>query len=558
MRRASIFVTGAVLLGLTASGATRPASWFEEVNPSGLEGFRHLSGGLQKTYIFEATSGGVCVFDFDNDGWMDLYLVNGGHLDILNGKRPPVASRLFRNNGHGHFADVTERARVSNEGAWGQGCAAADFDNDGWTDLYVTNLGANRLYRNNRSGVFLDVAAKAGVADARWSTGAAWGDYDGDGYLDHYVANYVQLNLDHLPLSAVAGGPVEARFCEFRGYPVFCGPRGLRGAPDALYRNRGDGTFVEVTREAGLKEALPSYGFAAVWADLDRDGRLDLFVANDSAPNYLYQNLGGGNFREIGYVAGVAVNEEGREQANMGVAVDDYDGNGFPDIFITTFSHDSYTLFANIGKNVFEDVTFQAGLGQATIPYLGWGTFFFDFDNDADLDLFAANGHVYPQVNSWSSNTTYKQKKQLFENVGRRFREATADAGEALLRPNSGRGAAFLDYDNDGRLDIVVNNLDGLPNLLHNERANDNHYLLLRLITANRDAIGAQVTVRTGDRRQYRELRAGSSYLSQDDPRIHVGLGTAPTVDELIIRWPSGKSTVLRSVEANRILTLKE
>lgn len=535
-----------------------PADWFRKVNPSGLEGFHQLSGGAEKRYIFEATSGGVCVLDFDNDGWMDLYFVNGGTMDTLSGKPTPITSRLFRNDHHGGFEDVTARAGVSNSGAWGQGCSAADYDNDGWVDLYVTNIGPNRLYHNNGDGTFTEVATQAGVADPRWSTGAAWADYDGDGYLDLYVANYVDLSPTYLPLSLNAGGQVEARFCEFLGHPVFCGPRGLRGAQDALYHNNGNGTFTEVTREAGLEESTPSYGFQPAWADFDGDGKPDLFVANDSTPNYLYHNEGGGKFREIGYLAGVAVSGDGREQANMGVAVGDYDGDGLPDIFITHFSHDSNTLYHNLGNNTFDDVTSETGLGEPSIPYLGWGTFFFDFDNDGLPDILVANGHVYPQVDTWESGTSYLERRQLFRNIGGKFREVTAQAGEALIEKQSSRGAAFLDFDNDGRLDIVINNLDGQPTLLHNELNNGNHYLTLRLISGRRDAVGARVLLRASNQTQGAEVQAGSSYLSQNDPRLHFGLGAATTVQELRVRWPDGKERIIRDVSADQILTLRE
>ncbi len=340
---------------------------FRKVDSSGLETF-HLSGEPEKPHLLEATSGGVCALDFNNDGWIDLFLVNGGHLEILSGRRPPVASRLFRNTGRGAFQDVTRQAGVSNTGAWGQGCSAADFDQDGWVDLYVTSYGPNRLYRNNGDGTFTDRAAHGPLEDTRWSTGAAWADYDNDGDLDLYVTNYLELSGQHLPVSLRDDGEVGAKFCRYLGQPVFCGPRGLRGAADALYRNEGQGSFVEVTRRAGLLEALPGYGFAAVWSDFDVDGEPDLFVANDSVPNYLYHNRGDGTFEEMGYLSGTAVSEDAREQASMGAAVGDYDRDGLMDLFLSHFSNDSNTLYRNVGNMLFEDMSFASALGEASIP----------------------------------------------------------------------------------------------------------------------------------------------------------------------------------------------
>lgn len=550
------------LLGLNSfSQSTGPRVQFTDVTDlSGLGTFRHVGGSLEKRYILETTSSGVALFDYDRDGWLDVYLVNGGNLQMLREQKLAATHKLFRNRRDGRFEDVTTKAGVGGNGAWGQGVAVADVDNDGWDDLYVTNFGPNILYRNNGDGTFTDVTRKAGVADPRYSTGAAFGDYDGDGDLDLFVANYVELDLNNLPEHG-GTNPIGANFCMFRGVPVMCGPRGLKGAGDTLYQNNGDGTFTDVSRKAGVDDAKGYYGFQPVWCDFDNDGDLDLYVANDSTPNYFYQNNGDGTFKEIGYPSGTAVNEEGREQAGMGVALGDYDGDGLMDIYVTNFSDDTNTLYHNEGRNQFTDVTYPSGHGETTLASLGWGTAFFDFDNDGDLDLFAANGHVYPQVDKHDFGTSYKQRNLLFENVGRgRFVEVGRQAGPGLSLIKCSRGAAFGDIDNDGDVDIVINNIDDTPTVLRNDGGNKNNWLTLNLVGAkmNRRAVNARVRLRIGQRWQMAEVFSGSSYLSQNDFRLHFGLGAASTVDEIEIRWPNGTRSNLRDVKPNQLLNVKQ
>ena len=503
-------------------------------------------------------SGGVAIFDYDNDGKPDIYLVNGCTLDVLWGKTKPdpeMKSRLYHNLGGGRFEDVSDKAGVGNLGSWGMGACAADFDNDGFTDLFVTNaFGKNRLYKNNGNGTFTDVAARAGVGgeSRHWNAGAAWADYDNDGYVDLFVSGYVDLDLNNLP------DPGSNQFCRYRGLPVNCGPRGLKGAGDYLFHNNRDGTFTEVGVKAGVSDKDGFYGLGCVWSDFDGDGLIDLFVANDSTPNYLYQNLGNGTFKEIGYESGTAVNEDGREQACMGVDASDYDGDGLPDIFVTNFVDDSSTLYHNDGQMRFTDVTMQAGLTEPVWNFMKWGTGFVDFDNDGRLELFVANGHIYPEIEGKGFGQTYAERNQVFSQTGNgKFVEIHE---ETLARtPRVGRGAAFADLDGDGRVDIVVNNMEGPPTVLLN-KAESGNWLTIKLVgkKSNRDAIGARVVITAGGKKQMAEVHAGSSYLSQSDIRLHFGLGSAKKADSIEIRWPRGGIQKLGPAEANQILRVEE
>jgi hypothetical protein len=512
-----------------------------------------LSGSTKKDYVLEVNGSGVCWFDYNNDGYMDLYLVNGSTLHELQGGKPasPHRNYLYRNNGDGTFSDVTERARVPGAG-WGFGCLAADFDNDGNTDLFVTNFGSNILYRNNGNGTFSDVTAKAGVGGGNiWHAGAAFADYDGDGFVDLYVSGYLDFDIRH----------PELKTCDYRGIQVHaCGPLGYRGAPDALYHNNGDGTFTDVTEKAGVNDKNLYFGFAVIFDDLDGDGKPDIFVANDSNPNYLYRNKGDGTFEEIGIQAGVAMNADGKEMSSMGVAVGDYDHDGRMDLFVTTFANDNYVLYHNDGRGFFSDVSYPAGLGEPTIPWLGWATFFFDYDNDGWPDLFAANGHVYPEVDG-KTTEKYREPLQLFRNLGNgKFTEVSREAGLSTMPWRSARGGAYCDFDNDGDLDIIVSNIDDHPQLLANEGGNRANWIELKLIgtKSNRDAIGAQVKIQAGDLVQYDHVRAGGSFLSNNDPRLHFGLGGQRVVNAIDIRWPSGAVEQLRDIAANRIIAIKE
>jgi hypothetical protein len=518
---------------------------------SGLETFRHKSGSPEKSLILDTPSGGVALVDINNDGWLDVYLVNGSTRAALQGLEPAPRAALYRNDRNLKFTDITDRAGVANA-RWGFGVAAGDIDNDGWTDLYVTNHGTNRLYRNNHDGTFTDVADRMGVGAGGWSTGATFGDYDGDGRLDLFVVGYVDIDSGRPPSPPTP--------CMYRGEPVMCGPRGLSGAPDRLFRNEGS-RFVDVTERAGVRDVAGYYGFAATWVDVDDDGDLDLLVVNDSTPNYLYRNTGKGTFEEIGFSAGFAVNEEGREQAGMGLALGDYDNDGRVDTYITNFSDDSNTLRRNLGEGLFEDVTGRLGLRAPTLPFLGWGTGFLDYDNDGWLDLFVANGHVYPQVDRFDWGMTWAQRPLLFRNrEGRRFDAVAAKTGSGLAVVQAARGAAFGDLDHDGRIDIVINNHDQRPTLLRNV-ASAGHWISVALTQdgrGSRDAIGAVVTLEAGAQRWRRDVVSGDSYGSQSDFRAHFGLGDVSRVDRIVVRWPDGVREAFTVPGIDRIVTLKK
>ena len=531
-----------ITAGGFADGA--PIVFEERTAGSGLETFQHRSGAPEKPLILDTPSGGVALVDVDNDGWLDVYLVNGSTRGALQGREPAPRAALFRNDRNLKFTDITARAGVANE-RWGFGVAAGDVDNDGWMDLYVTNYGGNRLYRNNRDGTFTDVAERLGVGAGGWSTGASFGDYDADGRLDLFVAGYVDIDPERPPAPPTP--------CLYRGERVMCGPRGLPGAPDRLFRNEG-GRFVDVTARAGVRDVAGYYGFGGTWVDVDDDGDLDLLVVNDSTPNYLYRNTGKGTFEEVGFSSGFALNEEGREQAGMGLALGDYDNDGRVDAYITNFSDDSNTLRRNLGDGMFEDVTGRLRLRTPTLPFLGWGTGFLDYDNDGWLDLFVANGHVYPQVDRFDWGMTWAQRPLLFRNrEGVRFDEVPAAPGSGLAVVRSARGAAFGDLDHDGRIDVVVNNQDHGPTLLRNV-APGGHWLLVAL--AANPVIGAVVTLEAGGRRLRRDVVSGDSYCSQSDVRAHFGLGEATRVDRLVVRWPDGTREAFTVPGVDRIVTL--
>jgi enediyne biosynthesis protein E4 len=559
--KAALALIAALLLISASSVDSGPRFRFLDATiESGLGSFRHLSGNPRdKRYILEVMSGGVAIFDYDNDGLPDVYLVNGSTLDSLRGKARPdpnAKSRLFRNLGKGKFEDVTPRAGVDNFGHWGMGACAADYDNDGRTDLFVTNaFGRNVLYRNNGDGTFSDVTQKAkiGGEPGHWSAGSAWADYDNDGYVDLFVAGYVDLDLNNLP------DPGTNQYCRFRGLPVNCGPRGLKGARDYLYHNNRDGTFTEVSDKAGVDDKPGYYGLGCVWADFDNDGLIDLYVANDSTPNYLYHNNGNGTFKDIGFDAGAAVNEDGREQASMGVDAGDYDGDGYFDIFTTNFVDDYSTLYHNDAGKEFSDVSNPSGLAAPGWTFLKWGTGFVDFDNDGRPDVFVANGHIYPEIEGKGFGQTFGQRNQLFENLGDgRFREVREETLDRITKVS--RGAAFADLDGDGRLDIVINNMDDQPTLLLNRGAAAGNWIEFKLVgrISNRDAVGARVKITAGGRDQIAEVKAGHSYLSQSDLKVHFGLGSAKTIDAVTVQWPGGGLQKLSDVSPNQVLRIEE
>ena len=519
------------------------------VDKTGIK-FIHTSAP-EKKYILESMSGGVLLLDYDRDGWLDIYFPNAPTVE-MELKNQKSSSALYHNNHDGTFTDVSKKAGVEFPG-FAMGGAVGDYNNDGWPDIYVACFGANVLYRNNGDGTFTDVAKSAGVADTRWSAGAAFGDYDGDGYLDLLVSNYVDFNLNDLP------GFGSMPTCKYRGIDVQCGPRGLKGAGDALFHNNGDGTFTDVSKALGFDDPMGYYGMQVIWSDLGNTGRLDAYVANDSTPNFLYKNEGKGKFREIGLESGTAVSGDGSEQGSMGVAVGDYLHSGRFSIFVTNFAGEYNTLYRNDGEYNFTDASFTAKVAQVSRPWVGWGTGFFDIDNDSWLDLLVVNGHVYPQVNEFLSGAKYRQPKLLHINRGDgTFCDASSQAGKALTELRASRGAAFGDLDNDGHIDVVVGDLDGAPSILHNDGGDGNHWITLELAATDGSplAIGALVKITAGNVIQTEEVRSGGSYLSQNDLRIHFGLGKAAKVDSIEIRWPSGKADIIKDVAADKFYSV--
>jgi len=526
---------------ITAGGFVNegPVVFQDVAAKAGLTGWHHVMGTPEKKFIIETVGSGVGLLDYDNDGWLDIYLVNGSTYDAETGKTTPPHAALFHNNHDGTFTDVAAKAGVTND-RWGFGVAVGDYDNDGWPDLYVTNFGKNRLYHNNHDGTFTDVAEKAGVSLGNWSTGPTFGDYDGDGRLDLFVPGYVHYDFEHPP---IPGSPVVAfPTCEFRGLKVMCGPRGLLGERDHLFHNNGDGTFTDVSDKAGVADKNAYYGLTAVFADLNNDGRVDLAVANDSTPNYLYINKGDGTFEDASYASGYALNENGQETASMGIAVGDYLNNGWLDLYNTVFSDDYKPLYKNEGDANFTDVSYRAGIAEVTIPFLGWGDGFLDFDNDGWLDLLAVNGHVYPAVDSSDWGTTFAQRPLLFHNLGAgKFEVVPAVKGSGLAVITVGRGAAFGDLFNDGKTDVIINPLDGPPVLLRNVNPDHHHWVALKLVGGEkspRDAIGATVYLTAGGMRQRRDVTSGGSFASSNDPRLHFGLGDSSSVEQIEIYWP--------------------
>ena len=519
--------------------------------------FRHVSGSPDKRQIYEANSGGVAWLDYDGDGRLDLYLVNGGRR--LTATPPPAgeatSGALFRNDGEGGFLEVTAAAGLV-DWRWGMGAAVADYDNDGDPDLYLTHLGANALWRNNGDGTFAEVAGPAGVADPGPGSGAAFGDINGDGWLDLYVSNYVPVEPDR-PL------PTSDELCTYRGVSVFCGPKGLSPAPDRLFQSRGDGTFEDVTQSSGVGRVSPRYGFDVLFLDVEDDGDEDIYVANDDSPSLLFINDGSGHFQEEGLMAGVALSEAGMAQAGMGLDAADYDGDGLQDIIKTNFETESFNLYRNAVNGMFSDRAFHAGLAGSVAP-LGFGTVFLDVDRDGILDLFFANGHVYPWLKDEPGPFQYAQPNQVFRgektSAGIIFRDVSDVAGPGLRGRKVSRGVAVGDYDGDGDLDIAVNNMDDKPDLLRNDTPPRGAWLAVRTrgTSSNRDGYGARVTLAGAGHRQVREVRASRGFLSSSDPAVFFGLGEKPGAVSLEVRWPSGRREEFPVRGVNRRLEVLE
>ncbi len=542
---------GSIIVAFVAlAAAVAPRIHFTNVAlPAGLTAVNVNGGDTSKKYLIETTGSGVAFIDYDNDGWLDIFLVNGSRLEGAS-----ATNVLYRNNHNGTFTDVTREAGLARSG-WGQGVCAGDFDNDGFTDLFVTYWGRNVLYRNIGGRRFEDVTARAGLQlPARWSTGCAFVDYDRDGRLDLFVANYLVQDLKTAPL------PGENPYCWYRGLAVACGPRGLPFDTNQLFHNNGDGTFTEVSDQSGVAAAKGHYSLGVLTADFDNDGWPDIYVACDQTPSILYHNNRDGTFSDVGLLSGAALGEDGKPMSGMGAAAADYDGNGFLDIFRTNFSDEIETLYRNRGGNQFDDATREAGLGHNT-RFVGWGCGFADIDNDGWPDLFLANGHVFPEVDRLGIDVRYRDRAILCRNLGNgKFADISERAGAALLERHSSRGVAFGDYDNDGDVDLVINHQNEPPSLLRNDLKGGGHWLELRLTggRSNRSGIGARVRIGAGGREQFDEVRSGGSYLSQNDLRLHFGLGAAKKVDWIEVRWPSGQLDRLRDIPADRAIEVKE
>jgi hypothetical protein len=554
---------------ITAGGFVKsgPVVFKDITESAGLATWKNTTGSPEKKIIIEAKGSGVCLIDYDNDGWLDIYLVNGSTFDAVAGKAASPHAALFHNNHDGTFTDLTAKAGVAND-RWGLGCAVGDYDNDGYPDLFVTNIGANRLYHNNRNGTFTDVAIKAGVTLDSGSpeiavdhTGVTFGDYDGDGRLDIFVAGYIRFDMtqNQAEGSQTADNPL----CRYRGVSVMCGPRGLAGAGDHLFHNNGDGTFTDVSQKAGVSDPHNFFGLGAAFVDVNNDGKVDLVVANDSTPNFLYINKGDGTFDDQSFSSGFALNGEGREVSNMGLAIGDYENKGNVSIASSVFSDDYKILFQNDGHGNFNDVSFDAGIAQPSFPFVGFGDAFLDYDNDGLKDLMFINGHVYPDADKnpdWGMS--YAQRPLLFRNLGNgKFDLVPAVEGTGLAITTVGRGAAFGDLFNDGKIDVVINNLDGTPHLLRNVNPDKHHWVELKLVggpKSPRDAVGSTVYLTAGGMRQREDVISGASYLSNNDMRAHFGLGDSTKVDLVEIHWSSGAVEKVHLPAIDRIFTVEE
>ena len=549
-----VFCFGAAILFSIPASAQNGYPHFQDAAPSSGLTVSHISG--EKRYILESMSGGVGFIDCDNDGKLDIVVVNGSTVDRFR-QGGDLLVTLYHQDADFHFTDITQQAGLTRKG-WGMGVAVADFDNDGRLDLFVTGYGGTTLYRNLGNCKFEDVTERAGLKVDGLTTGAAWADYDRDGFVDLFVARYVHVDINKLPEPGS-----DKHNCRYKGLLVQCGPWGMEGETDFLFHNRGDGTFEEVSKKAGMSDPAKHYGLGTVWGDYDNDGWPDLYVANDAGPNYLYHNKHDGTFEEVGLLSGTALSGEGQEQGSMGVDFGDFDHDGLLDIVVTNFAEQADDLYHNEGPTRgFLDLAWSSKIGQVVYPYVRWGTGFVDFDNDGWPDIFVASGHVYPQVDSIANNPSkYKQPLFLFRNKGdRTFEDITRATGLGAIPLASRRGAAFGDVKNDGNIDILVLNVGAPPSLFIQDVPSPRHRVSFRLVgtKSNRAAIGARVTITGGGMTQFNEVRGGGSYLSQNDLRIHFGLGEAKVMETVTIRWPNGNTETLRNMAADAIYTITE
>ena len=544
---------------LQAAGATpgpSPVQFVDVAQQAGLTLLNVWGGIDHKRSIIEAKGSGLAFFDYDQDGWLDIYLTNGDRLDTKwpAGKAP--TSHLYKNNRDGTFTDVTEKSGLGVTG-WQTGVCVGDYDNDGWDDLFCCFWGHNILFHNNGNGTFTDVTHKAGLYQekVRWGSGCTFLDYDRDGHLDLFIANYLELDPAKIPPAS------DAHFCQWKGVPVLCGPRGLPGGINLLYHNNGDGTFTDVSEKSGILKPGPRYSITAVSYDFDNDGWPDIYIAVDSQPSILFQNNHDGTFTDVAVGAGCAYSDGGHEQAGMGVAVADYDCDGWFDIFKTNFADDTSNLYHNNGDGTFSDLTFQAGIGVNS-RYVAWGCGFLDYDNDGWPDIMQVNGHVYPEIDSYNFGQTFKNPRLVYKNLGRgRFKDVSSQMGPGISEHFSSRGAAFGDTNNNGCIDALILNMNDPPSLLRNEGGNKQNWIKLKLIGThcNRTAIGARARVITGKHIQMDEVHSGTSVMSQSDLRLHFGLGSVETVDTIEVKWPTTqKLETFTGVKANQILTIRE
>jgi hypothetical protein len=544
------------LVKAAVTGPTPPVQFIDVAQQAGLNAPNVWGGIDHKRSIIEAKGSGVAFFDFDNDGWLDIYLTNGTRLDANwpAGKAP--TSHLYKNNRDGTFTDVTERSGLARTG-WQTGVCIGDYDNDGWDDLFCCFWGHNILFHNNGDGTFTDVTRKAGLYEeqVRWGSGCTFLDYDRDGHLDLFVCNYIKLDPDRIPSSS------DTKFCQWKGIPTMCGPRGLPGGMNILYRNNGDGTFTDVSEKSGILKPGPRYSITAVSYDFDNDGWPDIYVAVDSEPSILFHNNHDGTFTDIAPLAGCAYNDDGHEQAGMGVAVADYDCDGWFDIFKTNFADDTCNLYHNNGDGTFSDVTLPSGIAVNS-NYVAWGCGFLDYDNDGWQDILQVNGHVYPEVDNYKFSQTFKNPRLVYKNLGNgKFKDVSSEVGPGISERFSSRGAAFGDYDNDGDVDVLVLNMNDPPSLLRNDGGNRQNWIKIKLVgtICNRTAIGARVRVSTGKHVQMDEVHSGSSVMSQSDLRLHFGLGQAESVDVVEVKWPTTqKIERFTNIKPNQIITIRE